>query len=124
MSFKEVNLTDLQLNPWQAIGNDWLLVTAGDAAETVSGLYSAVAAAILKSVRPSVAAIKDEKERKAVADALIACVTAGEDSDITKLIQTVQKNAQRVADRKPEANLDAIQKAYDNMNPHRKENKE
>ena len=92
--------------------------------ETVSGMYSAVAAAILKSVRPSVAAIKDEKERKAVADALIACVTAGEDSDITKLIQTVQKNAQRVADRKPEANLDAIQKAYDNMNPHRKENKE
>ncbi len=34
MSFKEVNLTDLQLNPWQAIGNDWLLVTAGDAAES------------------------------------------------------------------------------------------
>ncbi len=100
------------------------VIPAGDAAETVSGMYSAVAAAILKSVRPSVAAIKDEKERKAVADALIACVTAGEDSDITKLIQTVQKNAQRVADRKPEANLDAIQKAYDNMNPHRKENKE
>lgn len=34
MSFKEVNLTDLQLNPWQAIGNEWLLVTAGDAAES------------------------------------------------------------------------------------------
>ncbi len=100
------------------------VVPAGDAAETASGVDSAVAAAILKSVRPSVAAIKDEKERKAVADALIACVTAGEDSDIAKLIQTVQKNAQKATDRKPEVNLDAIQKAYDSMNPHRKENKE
>ena len=100
------------------------IVPASDAVETVSGVDSAVAAAILKSVRPSVAAIKDEKERKAVADALIACVTAGEDSDIAKLIQTVQKNAQKATDRKPEVNLDAIQKAYDSMNPHRKENKE
>jgi len=59
-----------------------------------------------------------------VADALIACVTAGEDNDIAKLIQTVQKNAQKATDRKPEVNLDAIQKAYDSMNPHRKEIKE
>lgn len=33
-NFKEVNLTDLQLNPWQAIGNEWMLVTAGEAAES------------------------------------------------------------------------------------------
>lgn len=99
------------------------VIPAGDQTEIASGMDSAIAAAILKSVRPSVAAIKDEKERKAVADALIACVTAGENSDIAKLIQTAQKNAQKAADRKPEADLDAIQKAYDNMNPHRKENK-
>ncbi len=30
MSFKQVKIEDLQLNPWQTIGQDWLLVTAGD----------------------------------------------------------------------------------------------
>lgn len=33
MSFKEVSLTDLQLNPWRAIGGDWMLITAGDEAK-------------------------------------------------------------------------------------------
>lgn len=97
------------------------VVPAEKKEELAAGMDNAVAAAILKSVRPSVAAIKDEKERKAVADALIACVTGGADSDIAKIVQAAQKNAQRAADNKPGMNLDEIQKAYDKMNPHRKE---
>jgi flavin reductase (DIM6/NTAB) family NADH-FMN oxidoreductase RutF len=31
MAFAEVKLTDLNLNPFGAIGQDWMLVTAGDA---------------------------------------------------------------------------------------------
>jgi len=84
----------------------------------------ALAAAILKRVRPAVAAIQDEAQRKAVADAIIASVTDSEGvSDIAKLMQTAQKNAQHMADRKPAMDLDTIQKAYDNLNPHRKESK-
>ena len=30
MAFEQVNLTDLPLNPFAAIGRDWMLVTAGD----------------------------------------------------------------------------------------------
>ncbi len=29
MSFQEINIKDLQINPFQLIGNDWLLITAG-----------------------------------------------------------------------------------------------
>ena len=83
----------------------------------------AVAAAILKQVRPSVAAIKDEKERKAVSDALIACVTGNLEDDTAKIIRAAQKNARRAADSAPKMDLDAIQKAYVSQNPHRKENK-
>ena len=83
----------------------------------------AVAAAILKHVRPSIAAIKDEKERKAVADALIASVTAGSDSDMAKIIRAARKNAAKAADGTQSMDTEAVQRAYDNLNPHRKENK-
>lgn len=83
----------------------------------------AMAAEILRRVRPSVAAIKNEKERKAVADALIASVTGGWESDVEKIIHAAQKNANRAADSGHQTDLDAVQKAYDNLNPHRKENK-
>lgn len=33
MVFQKVKLTDLSLNPFGAIGEDWMLVTAGDAAK-------------------------------------------------------------------------------------------
>lgn len=33
MAFQKVKLTDLSLNPFGAIGEDWMLVTAGDAAK-------------------------------------------------------------------------------------------
>ena len=30
MQFKEISLEDLQFNPFQAIGKDWMLISAGD----------------------------------------------------------------------------------------------
>lgn len=101
------------------------VIPAGDGqpGQSAGAMDKAMAAAILKQVRPSVAAIKDEKERKAVSDALIACVTGNFEDDTAKIIQAVQKNARRAADSAPKMDLDAIQKAYDSQNPHRKENK-
>ena len=79
-----------------------------------------LAAALLKAARPAVAAIKDEKERKAVSDALIACVTgSGADGDIAKLMKAAQHNAQNAVDHKPVAGLSSLQSAYDKMNPHK-----
>ena len=79
-----------------------------------------LAAALLKAARPAVAAIKDEKERKAVSDALIACVTgSGADGDIAKLMKAAQHNAQNAVDHKPVADLSSLQSAYDKMNPHK-----
>ncbi len=101
------------------------VIPAGDGqpGQSAGAMDKAMAAAILKQVRPSVAAIKDKKERKAVSDALIACVTGNFEDDTAKIIQAVQKNARRAADSAPKMDLDAIQKAYDSQNPHRKENK-
>lgn len=83
-------------------------------------LDKALAAEILKTMRPVVAGIKDEKQRMAVSDALIKCVTAQDGaSDITKIMQAAQKNAQDRAAKSPAADLDAIQAAYDACNPHK-----
>lgn len=89
-------------------------------AEEKSSMDAALAAEILKKVRPAVAAISDEKQRNAVADALIASVMDKE-GDIAKILQTVQKNAQKAVDSSQKMDVDAIQKAYDKFNPHRKE---
>lgn len=80
-----------------------------------------LAAAILKQMQPAVAGIKDTKQRNAVADALIKCVTAKDSaSDIGKLLQISQNAAKtRAADSKS-MDLDAIQAAYDQCNPHRR----
>lgn len=83
-------------------------------------LDKALAAEILKTMRPVVAGIKDEKQRMAVSDALIKCVTAQDGaSDIAKIMQAAQKNAQDRAAKSPAADLDAIQAAYDACNPHK-----
>ena len=85
-----------------------------------SALDKALAAEILKTMRPVVAGIKDEKQRMAVSDALIKCVTAQDGaSDIAKIMQAAQKNAQDKAAKSPAADLDAIQAAYDACNPHK-----
>lgn len=90
------------------------------------GMDKALATEILKAMRPSVAAIKDAAQRKAVSDALINLVTAGDKkNDVAAILQASQKNAQTAADNKPKAmDNDTIQALYDNLNPHRrKENK-
>ena len=99
------------------------VVTADSETQEECIMDQAVAAAILKHVRPSIAAIKDEKERKAVADALIASVTAGSDSDMAKIIRAARKNAAKAADGTQSMDTEAVQRAYDNLNPHRKEKK-
>lgn len=80
----------------------------------------ALAAGILKAMRPVVAGIKDEKQRTAVSDALIKCVTAQDDAgDIAKIMQAAQKNAQSKAASQATVDLDTIQAAYDALNPHK-----
>ena len=82
-------------------------------------LDKALAAGILKTMRPAVAAIQDEKQRMAVSDALLRCVTAqNQESDLSKILGAAQKNAQKAADSHPAMDLDQIQAAYDRLNPH------
>lgn len=88
-----------------------------------SAMDKALAAGILKAMRPVVAGIEDEKQRTAVADALIKCVTAQQDgaSDIAKIMQAAQKNAKKAADSRPDQQkiIDEVQAAYDACNPHK-----
>ena len=97
------------------------------AKENPAGMDKAVAAGILKAMRPVVAAIKDEKQRTAVADALIQCVTVPDGtSDIAKIIKAAQSNAQKAADARPNQQkiLDDVQAAYDARNPHKTKKEE
>ena len=87
---------------------------------TGGGMDKALAAGILKAMRPTVSAIKDEKQRNAVADALIKCVTAKDGAgDIAKIMQAAEHNGQKAADRNPKADYDKIQELYDARNPHK-----
>jgi len=80
----------------------------------------AVMAEVIKQLRPVIAGIKDAADKKAVTDSLIACLSDGNTvSDIAKIAATTQKNAARLADKKPGIDLDACQSAYDAMNPHK-----
>lgn len=80
----------------------------------------AVMAAVVKQLRPVIAGIKDEATRKSVTDSLVSCLTDKEKvSDIAKIAQTAQKNAAKVTDRNPQADLEAYQASYDAMNPHK-----
>ena len=89
--------------------------------EGTEGKKSEGEAAILKAMKPTVAAISDPKQRKAVTDALFGAVGLGnDDSDISKLMKVVQKNAKKTVDSKSVMDEAAMQAAYDNMNPHKK----
>lgn len=94
-------------------------VVPAEEMDKTCGMDKALAAGILKAMRPTVAAIKDPKQRQAVSDALIKCVTAKDSaSDIAKILSATQKNAQHAKDSKPAMDIDKIQAAYDRMNPH------
>lgn len=99
-------------------GEEAHVVPAEEMGKGSCGMDRALAASILKVMRPAVAAIQDEKERKAVADALIQCVSSSEASDTAKILEVAQKNAKAAKDKKPSLDLDAIQAAYDRRNPH------
>ena len=90
------------------------------------GMDKALAAGILKAMRPSVAAIQDGAQRKAVSDALIGLVTARDGRDDTAaILKASQANAEHMADREPTAmDADAIQALYDGMNPHKRKESE
>ena len=90
-------------------------------------LDQALAAGILKNMRPVVASIEDEKTRLAVADALIKCVTSdSEETDIAKIMKAAQNNSKMAADKRPDIQKinDEVQANYDSRNPHRTVKKE
>lgn len=83
------------------------------------GMDKALASSILRAMRPTVAQIQDKKTRKAVSDALIRCVTTNDGaSDIVRIMQAAQHNAQRNIKPK-QMNIDEIQALYDARNPHK-----
>ena len=87
---------------------------------TGTGMDRSTAAGILKVMRPAVAAIKDEKERLAVPDALIRLVMAEDtQDDISAVLKASQANGKKAAVNMVTVDTDAIQDAYDAMNPHR-----
>lgn len=74
--------------------------------------------AVLMAMRSAIAGISDEAQRKAVTDALLGAVVGKKEKKVTdaqKIAQTVAKNAQKA----PKMDTDAIQAAYDSMNPHK-----
>lgn len=97
--------------------------TSGDTEKetrTGTGMDRSMAAGILKAMRPAVAAIKDEKERLAVSDALIRLVMAEDtQDDISAVLKASQENGKKAAANMVTVDTDAIQDAYDAMNPHR-----
>ena len=73
---------------------------------------SAAALALLKAVRPAIAEIKDDAQRKAVSDAVLGLVSGK--SDAAKLVKA--KPAAQAS-----ASIEDVQKMYDRLNPHKKE---
>lgn len=79
------------------------------------------AVALLKKVRPAVAAIKDEKERSRVVDALLSTIKVP--NVMGGIMQAVQKNAQQAADAAKAGTFEercrASEAAYAARNPHK-----
>lgn len=79
-----------------------------------TALDSAIQAHILSAVNGAVNGITDEAQRQAVSDALLGAVRVTKD-DMSALI-----DAQKTLETPKEFTTEAIQKAYDAMNPHKK----
>lgn len=80
------------------------------------------ALAILKSVRPAVAAIEDKVARTRVTDALLNAVRCGD--TLGAITRAAGRNAQKAADAASQTNYEKIcadqKAAYDARNPHKK----
>lgn len=73
---------------------------------------------LILSLRPSIAAITDEAQRKAVTDALLSAVKRpAAVSDAAKIAQAAAKNAAQKG-KSPATDIEAIQAMYDARNPH------
>ena len=92
---------------------------------TGCGMDRAVAAGILKAMKPVIASVKDDNQRNALSDALIKCVTANDSAnDIANIMKAANDNAlNRAKGSAVKMNTDDIQAAYDSMNPHKKGDK-
>lgn len=93
-------------------GEEAVTVPAEEMNEEKPGMDSAAALALLKAVRPAIAEIKDDAQRKAVSDAVLGLVSGK--SDAAKLVQA--KPAAPAS-----ASIEDVQKMYDRLNPHKKE---
>lgn len=93
-----------------------------EADKPLTGDARDAALAILKSVRPAVAAIEDAAVRTQVADALTAAVKAPD--TLTAIVRAAEKNAQKAADAAAKPTFEKIceeqKAAYDARNPHKK----
>lgn len=79
------------------------------------------AKSILTAMRPVIAEIKDDAQRKAVADALVNAV-AKPANDVNKIVEALPQMSAPKAQNK--VDIDEIQRTYDQLNPHtRKETK-
>ena len=88
-------------------------------AEDCGAMDSATAKALLMAVRPVIAAITDDEQRKAVTDAVVAFVRKpAKANDAAKIAETVAKNA--AANQTKKLDIDEIQALYDARNPHLK----
>ena len=86
-------------------------------AEDCGAMDSATAKALLMAVRPVIAAITDDEQRKAVTDAVVAFVRKpAKANDAAKIAETVAKNA--AANKTKKLDIDEIQALYDARNPH------
>lgn len=78
--------------------------------------------AILTAMRPAIANIKDEAQRKAVTDALMSALSKKTANVAGNIVEAMQHNAS--AKKGAALDIDSIQNAYDQLNPHtRKETK-
>lgn len=89
-------------------------------AETMEDACStADAIAILKRVRPAVAAIKDKNERARVTDVLLSVFA--NDNQMASIFKATKDSARKAAGGSdPNKAIEEQQKAYDSLNPHKK----
>lgn len=86
-------------------------------AKDCGAMDSATAKALLMAVKPVIAAITDDEQRKAVTDAVVGFVRRpGKANDAAKIAETVAKNA--AANKSKRLDIDEIQALYDARNPH------
>lgn len=93
-----------------------------DACASGSSNNDALALALLKAMRPSVAAIEDEAARKRVTDALLGAVDTG--NPLGSILGAARQNARKAADAVQKPSFDKLcadqKAAYDARNPHKK----